>query len=107
MFSTSIKYINKTLEAIKNRPADSEEDPSILEEILIRGMSPKDAMVMVVDMLMAGIDTVLKFKFLPDLLLIFDSLVIFIIFPFLLDLQHDQFLILFPCKKSRQTGEIT
>ena len=57
-FSTSIKYINKTLEDVKNRPADSEEDPSILEEILIRGMSPKDAMVMVIDMLMAGIDTV-------------------------------------------------
>ena len=46
------------MEDIKKRPADSEEDPSILEEILIRGMSPKDAMVMVIDMLMAGIDTV-------------------------------------------------
>ena len=56
--STTIKYISKTMEDIKKRPADSEEDPSILEEILIRGMSPKDAMVMVIDMLMAGIDTV-------------------------------------------------
>jgi hypothetical protein len=46
------------MEDIKNRPEDSEEDPSILEEILIRGMAPKDAMVMVIDMLMAGIDTV-------------------------------------------------
>lgn len=43
---------------MKQRPADSEEDPSILEEMLLRGMSPKDAIVMVVDMLMAGIDTV-------------------------------------------------
>ena len=57
---TSIKYINKTLEDIKNRPADSDEDPSILEELLIRGMPPEEAIVMVVDMLMAGIDSVIS-----------------------------------------------
>jgi len=55
---TAIKYLNKTLDDIKKRPADSEEDPSILEELLLRGMSKKDAIVIVVDMLMAGIDTV-------------------------------------------------
>ena len=53
-----MKYINKTLESIKNRPADSDEDPSILEEILNRGISLQDATVLMVDMLMAGIDTV-------------------------------------------------
>lgn len=36
------------MEAVKQRPADSEEDPSILEEFFIRGMSPKDATVMAV-----------------------------------------------------------
>lgn len=46
------------MEEIKNRPADSEEKESILEEILIRGMSIQDAVVMIVDMLLAGIDTV-------------------------------------------------
>lgn len=46
------------MEAVKERSADSEESPSILEEMLMRGMTPKDATVMVVDMLMAGIDTV-------------------------------------------------
>jgi len=56
--SMAIKYINKTMEAIKNRSAGSDEDHSIIEEILIRGLSPKEAIVMVVDMLMAGIDTV-------------------------------------------------
>ncbi len=58
---TAIKYINKTLEDIKNRPADSEEDPSILEDLFLRGISPKDAIAMVVDMLMAGIDTVFEY----------------------------------------------
>lgn len=57
---TAIKYLNKTLDDIKKRPADSEEDPSILEDLLLRGMSKKDAIVIVVDMLMAGIDTVVK-----------------------------------------------
>nr|QST15060.1 CYP362A7 protein [Diaphanosoma celebensis] len=54
---TSIKHINKIMEKIKNRPEDSEEEPTILEELLVRGMSQKDALVMVIDMLMAGIDT--------------------------------------------------
>ena len=61
IFSTAVKYINQTLQDIKNRPADSEEDPSILEEILNRGMSMPDATVLMVDMLMAGIDTVSSF----------------------------------------------
>jgi hypothetical protein len=53
-----VKYINQTLEEVKKRPIDSEVDPSILEIILMRGVSPQDAMVMGVDMFLAGIDTV-------------------------------------------------
>lgn len=29
-FSTALKYVQQTLEIMKNRPADSEEEPSIL-----------------------------------------------------------------------------
>jgi len=54
------------MEGIKNRPADSDVDSSILEEILLRGMSMKDAVVMMVDMLLAGIDTVTLNNFLND-----------------------------------------
>lgn len=54
---TALKYVKQTIEMMKHKPADSEEDPSILEEFFIRGMSVKDATVMVIDMLMAGIDT--------------------------------------------------
>ncbi|EFX79020.1 hypothetical protein DAPPUDRAFT_305015 [Daphnia pulex] len=54
---TALKYVQQTLEVMTNRPADSDEDPSILEEFFIRGMSLKDATGMVIDMLMAGIDT--------------------------------------------------
>ena len=54
----ALKYISKTMDDIKKRPADSEQDPSILEEILLRGMSPKDTIVTVIDLLMTGIDTV-------------------------------------------------
>ena len=35
-----------------------EENPSTLEALLNRGMSPKNAMLTVIDMLMAGVDTV-------------------------------------------------
>lgn len=49
----------RTLEAIKAQPADSvNNEMSILEELLVRGMPAKDAIVMVIDLLMAGIDTV-------------------------------------------------
>ncbi len=54
---TSIKYVNKTTEKIKNRPDNSDEQQTILEELLVQGMPLKDATVMVIDMLMAGIDS--------------------------------------------------
>lgn len=54
---TAIKYIRKTVEEIKRRPADSDEEPSILEQMFERGLSSQDAVVMTIDLLMAGIDT--------------------------------------------------
>jgi cytochrome P450 family 12 len=56
-YRTSIKYVNKTTEKIKNRPDNSDEQQTILEELLVQGMPLKDATVMVIDMLMAGIDS--------------------------------------------------
>jgi len=41
------------------RSPDSVEDVGILDEILMRGLSPIDAIALVVDMMMAGIDTVI------------------------------------------------
>lgn len=63
MNSMALKYIGKAMEDIKKRPllVNSEEDlsdPSILEEILGRGMTFKDTIVTVIDLLMTGIDTV-------------------------------------------------
>jgi cytochrome P450 family 12 len=45
------------MEKIKARPDDADEEHTILEELLVKGMSLKEATVMVIDMLMAGIDT--------------------------------------------------
>jgi len=52
-----LRHIKRTMEKIDNRPADSEEVSTILEEFLAGGMTPEDTVVMVIDMLMAGIDT--------------------------------------------------
>ncbi len=47
------------MEALSTRsPNSSNENLSILEELLVRGMAPNDVTTMVIDMLMAGIDTV-------------------------------------------------
>jgi len=54
---TAIKYIEKTMEAVKNRPEDSDEPANILEQVLLRGLSNKETVAMVTDFLMAGIDT--------------------------------------------------
>jgi len=46
------------MEAVKNRPEDSDEPANILEQVLLRGLSNKETVAMVTDFLMAGIDTV-------------------------------------------------
>jgi len=45
------------MEKLANRPENSEEDPTILEEFLAGGMSPEDTVIMVNDMLITGIET--------------------------------------------------
>ncbi|KAI9565465.1 hypothetical protein GHT06_009257 [Daphnia sinensis] len=52
---TTIKYISQTVEALKGSSFDSYL--SILEQLLVRGMEPSDVITMVIDMLMAGVDT--------------------------------------------------
>ncbi|XP_046635706.1 probable cytochrome P450 49a1 [Daphnia pulicaria] len=52
---TTIKYINQTVEALKGSSFDSYL--SIIEQLLVNGMNPSDVTTMVIDMLMAGVDT--------------------------------------------------
>lgn len=50
------------MEALTARLPDApNEDLSILEELLVRGMAPNDVITMIIDMLLAGIDTVSHF----------------------------------------------
>lgn len=57
--STTVKYVNKTVEVLKARSPDSlKDDLSILEELLLHRMAPNDVITMVIDLLMAGVDTV-------------------------------------------------
>ena len=57
-FRTAMKYIKKTMDDIEKRPEDSQELTTILEEVLVRGLSYKETVAMMIDFLMAGIDTV-------------------------------------------------
>jgi hypothetical protein len=52
---TTIKYINHTVEALKGSSFDSYL--TIIEQLLVHGMNPSDVTTMVIDMLMAGVDT--------------------------------------------------
>lgn len=53
-----MKYVNQTVEALQKQTVADDQDLSILEELLLRGMAPNDVITMVIDLLMAGIDTV-------------------------------------------------
>jgi len=59
-FSVSHKYVQQAMERLKNRPEGTE--PSALERLLKRDPNPTRAVIMALDMLMAGIDTVIKYK---------------------------------------------
>lgn len=37
-FSTALKYVKHTMEMMKHKPADSEEDPSILGKLKFCGL---------------------------------------------------------------------
>ena len=54
------KYINQALK-VKQKSAVNNGEVSILQQFLLRGMTPKDVTTMVIDMLSAGIDTVINY----------------------------------------------
>jgi len=54
----SMKYINQAMERLKAMPENTDRELTVLEKLLIKDPNPKTAMVMAVDMMMAGIDTV-------------------------------------------------
>ena len=54
----SLKYINQAMERLKAMPEDSDRELTVLEKLLIKDSDPRTAMVMALDMMGAGIDTV-------------------------------------------------
>jgi len=54
----SMKYINQAMERLKAMPEDSDRELTVLEKLLIRDPDPRTAVVMAVDMMGAGVDTV-------------------------------------------------
>jgi hypothetical protein len=53
-----MKYINQAMVRLKAMPEDSDRELTVLEKLLIRDPNPKTAVVMALDMMLAGIDTV-------------------------------------------------
>jgi hypothetical protein len=53
-----MKYINKAMERLKVMPEDSDRELTVLEKLLIRDPDLKTAVVMALDMMQAGVDTV-------------------------------------------------
>jgi hypothetical protein len=48
------------MERLKAMPEDSDRELTVLEKLLIRDPDPRTAMVMAMDMMGAGIDTVIN-----------------------------------------------
>jgi hypothetical protein len=59
----SLKYINEAMERLKTMPQDPDRELTVLEKLLIRDPDPRTAMVMALDMMGAGIDTVTPSRF--------------------------------------------
>ena len=53
-----MKYINQAMERLKVMPEDSDRELTVLEKLLIRDPDPRTAVVMALDMMTAGVDTV-------------------------------------------------
>jgi len=53
-----MKYINQAMERLKAMPEDSDRELTVLEKLLIRDPNPITAVVMALDMMIAGTDTV-------------------------------------------------
>jgi len=53
-----MKYINQAMERMKAMPEDGDRELTVLEKLLIKDPDPRTAVVMALDMMGAGIDTV-------------------------------------------------
>ncbi|XP_069672037.1 probable cytochrome P450 301a1, mitochondrial [Periplaneta americana] len=53
----ALKYITQATERLKSLPPDSDRELTILEKVLARAKNPKTAVVMALDMMIAGVDT--------------------------------------------------
>ena len=53
-----MKHINQAMERLKVMPEDRERELTVLEKLLIRDPDPRTAVVMALDMMTAGVDTV-------------------------------------------------
>jgi hypothetical protein len=56
-----MKYIAQAMERMKQRNKNSETEPSVLERFLERDPNTTRAVIMALDMLLAGVDTVIIF----------------------------------------------
>jgi hypothetical protein len=54
----SMKYINQAMERLKAMPVDSDRELTVLEKLLIRDPDPMTGVVMALDMMGAGVDSV-------------------------------------------------
>jgi hypothetical protein len=53
-----MKYINQAMARLKAMPKDSDRELTVLEKLLIRNPDPNTAVIMALDMMTAGVDTV-------------------------------------------------
>jgi len=56
-----MKHINQAMERLKAMPEDSDKELTVLEKLLVRDPDPKIGVVMALDMMTAGIDTVTEY----------------------------------------------
>jgi hypothetical protein len=61
--SFCLKYINQAMERLKTTPEDPDRELTVLEKLLITNTDPNTAMVMALDMMGAGVDTVMPSRF--------------------------------------------
>ena len=59
-----MKYIRGAVESLEKRDEVTDEFMSILEDILSRGLSLKETMTVIMDLMLGGIDTVTILGFL-------------------------------------------
>jgi hypothetical protein len=55
-----MKHINQAMERLKALPEDSDRELTVLEKLLIKDSDTTTAVVMAMDMIGAGVDTVTK-----------------------------------------------